>query len=79
MSKTHVTDEGLEHLASLKSLKNLALVGTKVTDNGLKYLKELKDLQYLSLFETNVTEAGVTALQKALPRVGIVRLSKNGK
>jgi hypothetical protein len=60
----------------LKPLVSLVLDGTKVTDKGLEHLKDLKRLQFLSLFDTKVTKAGVAAIQKALPKAGIVHTMK---
>ena len=45
-----ITDDGLEHLASLKELRNLSLEGCyRITDDGLKHLSPLKELRNLSL------------------------------
>jgi hypothetical protein len=78
LEKTHIGDEGLQHLGSLKPLVSLVLDGTKVTDKGLEHLKELKRLQLLSLSETKVTREGVADLQKALPKTGIVYSTEDG-
>ena len=69
LSKTQVTDAGLEDLAGLKCLQWLNLSDTNVTDAGLKELTGLKSLQTLWLDGTNVTDrglkklAGLTSLQ----------------
>jgi hypothetical protein len=70
--KTRVTDDGLKHLAGLKSLQGLILADTKVTDAGLKHLAGLKSLQDLYLASTKVTAKGVVELKKPLPKLKIV-------
>jgi thiol-disulfide isomerase/thioredoxin len=73
LNKTQVTDAGLKELKGLKKLQRLGLTRTKVTDAGLKELKELKKLRFLFLSKTRVTEAGMDDLEKALPKLKIVR------
>jgi hypothetical protein len=70
---TRATDAGLVHLAGLTSLQNLVLGGTQITDAGLEYLKGLRDLRQLSLSGTKVTPEGMQRLQRALPRLQVVR------
>jgi hypothetical protein len=70
---TRVTDAGLEYLAGLTSLQSLALGGTQITDRGLEHLKGLRELRQLSLSGTKVTPEGVQRLQRALPKVQIMR------
>ncbi|MCE9545512.1 MAG: hypothetical protein K8T25_08340 [Planctomycetia bacterium] len=54
-----VTDDDLEHLESLTSLKEIVLIRAKVTDVGLAHLKGLTKLQRLNLYGTDVTDAGL--------------------
>ncbi len=68
-----VTDAGLENLKGLTSLQWLRLRNTRITDAGLEHLKGLCQLEKLDLGETKVTDAGVKDLQKALPKLEIVR------
>jgi internalin A len=68
-----VTDAGLVHLRGLNRLRWLCLDQTKVTDLGLKQLAVLRNLETLSVEKTRVTEAGVVELQRALPRLRIIR------
>ncbi len=49
------------------------LHNTQVTDAGLKELAGLTQLQMLYLHSTQVTDEGVQDLQRALPKVGIIR------
>jgi hypothetical protein len=73
LRRTKVTDKALEHLKRFTKLQRLDLGGTRVTDKGLEHLKGLPSLQELDLRDTQVTDAGVKKLQKALPKVKIVR------
>ena len=61
VSRTKVTDAGLENVKGLKQLQRLVLDGTQITDNGLVNFKELDQLQYLSLRRTQVTDSGSTS------------------
>ena len=47
-----ITNEGLEHLTALTSLKTLGLYKSNVTDAGLVQLARLKSLVVLSLNNT---------------------------
>ncbi len=70
---TQVTDEGIAHLAGLQRLEYLNLYGTAVTDQALEHLTDLKNLEQLYLWRTKVTAEGVAKLQKALPKVRVLR------
>jgi internalin A len=73
LGRTKVTDKALEHLKGFTRLRTLDLAGTEVTNKGLEHLKGLSRLQTLDLSGTKVTNAGIDDLQKALPKVKIVR------
>jgi Leucine Rich Repeat (LRR) protein len=73
LGRTKVTDKGIERLKEFTKLRRLDLAGTEVTDKGLKHLRGLSQLQTLDLSGTKVTNAGIDDLQKALPKVKIVR------
>jgi hypothetical protein len=70
---TGISDGGLKELARLENLEVLWLGSALVTDAGLKELSGMKSLKYLALPTTKVTDAGVAQLQKALPKLTIVR------
>ena len=53
-----VTDEGLQHLRALRSLKGLELTQFPVGSRGLAVLKDLPALEYLSL-NTGLTDTGL--------------------
>jgi Leucine-rich repeat (LRR) protein len=73
LGRTKVTDKALEHLKGFTRLQTLDLAGTEVTNKGLEHLKGLSRLQTLDLSGTKVTNEGIDDLQKALPKVKIVR------
>ena len=62
LSRTSVTDAGLEHLTGLADLTSLTLTGTRVTDAGMRHVAELRRLQSLDLQFTAVGDAGVKHL-----------------
>jgi Leucine-rich repeat (LRR) protein len=64
LSRTPVTDAGLEKLRGLQELTTLRLNSTKVTGVGLLELKDLKKLTTLELGDTEVTDAGLRALKE---------------
>jgi len=73
LTGTKVTDASLKELARLTGLEGLFLGSTLVTDEGLKELRGLENLKYLTLNTTKVTDQGVASLQKALPKLTILR------
>ncbi|MBL7044862.1 MAG: hypothetical protein ISR77_39915 [Pirellulaceae bacterium] len=72
LSKTQVTDAGLEHLKGLTNLNGLALNDTQITDEGLAHLKGFVRLQYLYLGNTQVTDKGIEGIRTALPNCEIL-------
>ena len=66
-------DAALAHVGRLRRLQELELSTSEVTDAGLKHLMGLTSLKKLDLENTNVTDAGVQELQKALPKLEILR------
>jgi len=55
---TGITDEGLEHLRSLRSLRGLELMRPSISNRGLAVLMDLPALEYLEL-NTGVTDEGL--------------------
>jgi Leucine Rich repeat len=60
---TSVSDDDLEALESLKSLRHLDLRLTKVGDKGVSHLKRLTSLRFLNLFRTQTGDAGLKQLK----------------
>jgi len=58
LNSTGMTDEGLEHLRALRSLRGLELTESSISSRGLAVLKDLPTLVYLDLY-TGVTDAGL--------------------
>ncbi len=73
LAHTKITDAGLVHLNGLTRLVELNLMSTDVTDAGLAHLKGLSKLSLVDLRVTPVTDAGLKELQRALPRLKIIR------
>jgi hypothetical protein len=74
LTKTRVTNAGLEHIATLTGLRFLALP-KPVTDAGLRQIKDLKQLMAIELSETRVTPKGAVALSD-LPKLDTVWISR---
>lgn len=73
LERTPVTDAGIAHLSGLLHLEYLNLYGTSVTDKALEHLTGMKKLEQLYLWQTKVTAEGVTKLERALPKVRVLR------
>ena len=71
LNNSKVTDQGMQHIASIRSLEVLNLYACNVSDKGLKHLHKLSSLRKIYLWQTKVTKAGVQQLQKALPKLEI--------
>lgn len=67
LSRSPITDAGLEHLRRLPQLQQLNLDGTRITDDGLVILKGLTNLRELDISDTQISDAGFAELQAALP------------
>ncbi|MBP7049768.1 MAG: leucine-rich repeat domain-containing protein [Phycisphaerae bacterium] len=57
------TDSDLKHLADLRDLRCLALLGPGITDAGLEHLKGLTELEVLELGGAQITDAGLIHLK----------------
>lgn len=62
LSRTAVTDAGLERLTGLPELRRLHLAGTAIGDAGVRHLRGLGKLEYLNLYGSKVGDAGLEAL-----------------
>jgi hypothetical protein len=62
LSRTHVSDADLAHLASMTNLTRLLLSRTEITDAALAHLKTLTKLEHLNLYQTKVTDSGLQHL-----------------
>jgi hypothetical protein len=67
------TDDALEDIGRLGSLRILDLQNTKVSDVGLAHLKKLAELRHLTLIGTQVSTVEVDEIQSALPSCRIIR------
>jgi Leucine-rich repeat (LRR) protein len=66
-----ICDNGLSHLAKIKTLRQLDLSGTRITDKGLEQIIKLEQLEVLSIAGTGVTEEGIKRLA-GLPKLRFV-------
>lgn len=65
LSRSQITDAGLDTLAKMTNLERLHLENTKVTDAGLAKLGALPNLEYLNIYGTKTTDAGIAKLASA--------------
>ncbi len=75
LSRTNITDAGLEGLLSLQNLSSLQLHGTQISDAGLVHLKKLTNLKYLDLSDTEIKDAGLAQL-RSLRNLESLRLAR---
>jgi Leucine-rich repeat (LRR) protein len=73
LGSTAITDAGLHALPAFTSLRYLTLSNTQASDASLMQLSKLPGLRTLKLQGVAVTDRGVAELQRALPRVQIMR------
>jgi hypothetical protein len=70
VSDTNVSNEGVQHLHSLKHLGVLHLTGTKISNSGLKVFATsatlCKSIRELSLDSTSINDSGALYLRKLL-------------
>jgi Leucine-rich repeat (LRR) protein len=71
LDKCPITDSGLAHLASLKSLAWLHLGGTAITDAGLTELAKLETLKEAIVTKTETTLEGVETLRRKRPDMNL--------
>jgi beta-lactamase regulating signal transducer with metallopeptidase domain/Leucine-rich repeat (LRR) protein len=59
-----ITDEGIEHLTKMRSLRKLEIGSSQVTDKGLAYLAQIKTIERLDLPQDQhgITDTGLTHL-----------------
>ena len=66
-----ITDDGVQFLSNLTSLKHLALQNTEISDKALDKLVSLKNLRSLYLNGTSVSTEAIDRLKKAIPGLEI--------
>ncbi|MEX1239398.1 MAG: c-type cytochrome domain-containing protein, partial [Cyclobacteriaceae bacterium] len=64
LNNTQVTDQQMEAVAKLASLRVLYLNNTGITDNGVAMLPSLSNLRWLNLVGTHVTDQSIPSFLK---------------
>lgn len=64
LSRSEVTDAGLEWVGQMTNLTHLHLNNTGVTDAGLEHLGNLYQLEYINLYGTNISDEGLQTLRR---------------
>lgn len=72
---THVSDDGLKHLAGLQQLATLSIEHVPISGDGLSYLTNLPNLTGISLVGTKVTDDALRHLSK-IPTLTWIRLNR---
>lgn len=67
-----ITDAGVHHLNTLRSLEYLVVANTNITDESISILSKLTFLRRLDVSGTMMTEKGIKKLQAALPECRII-------
>jgi hypothetical protein len=75
LTRASISNEGLRHFASIRSLQVLNLSDTGVDDEGMRHLAHLTSLRILDLSNTAISDAGLAHLRNCR---GMRRLSLNG-
>jgi Leucine-rich repeat (LRR) protein len=61
---SQISDQSLEAVGKINSLKRLNLWRDSIDDEGVKHLANLKNLQWLNLDNTHITDAGLRHLSE---------------
>lgn len=64
LSKSDLTDVGVEYISALKNLEELNLSNTAITDKCISALSSLHELKHLSLAGCKITNEGLRALKE---------------
>jgi hypothetical protein len=76
LSRSTISDAGVNELTGLKQLQILDLSQTDLTDRGVQGLEGMTDLEILKLSKTKITDAGLKSLGK-LKNLRTLGLSQN--
>lgn len=71
---TNVRDEGVKHLASIKTIRNMRLIKTKVTDAGVAHLKDHPAIEFLDLQDVNTCGNASLETAATLPKLKKLRV-----
>jgi Leucine-rich repeat (LRR) protein len=75
LSRTALTDEGLERICHLSRLTQLRLRGPRITATGMAHLGRLEQLRHLHLIDVPLDDAGIAELH---PLTGLDSLYLDG-
>lgn len=76
-ANTGCTDEGLTHIAKIKSLTYLSVARNNISDKGVSHMKAMKDLSTLVLDECcAVTSAGVLEFARSMRSLQSLSMAK---
>ena len=66
-----ITNGGLQQLAALTQLEDLAIGGSEVDDDGVVYLKGMKKLQHIYISQLHLSDAAIKQLRADHPGLRI--------
>ena len=75
LSRSSLTDAGLESLCRCRAISGLQLGQTQISDSGTRHLASLENLQWLELDWTKITDASLAVIGRSS---GLKHLTLNG-
>lgn len=73
LSRTAISDNGMQYVNQFRQLEILQLQGTSITDRGLEQLGDLKELEVLSIGGTHITDEGLASIAN-FPQLRVLQL-----
>lgn len=73
-----MTNNGLQHVAAIPSLKALYMMNSKVNDQGMASLPAMPNIETLVLFGTNVSNTFMSTYRQQFPNVFILNIGQTG-
>ncbi len=73
LDNTAITDEKLAAIRGLSNLRILKIYGTGLTDSSIPVIASFKVLENLYVWDNDMSEEGLSELQRALPKLKIVK------
>ena len=71
LAGTHITDDGLKYLASLRNLRELLLCSTRIGDEGAQHLAALRNLEILNVQDADISDVSLPVFHE-LPRLTLL-------
>lgn len=77
LESSEITDEGLNYICKIKTIRNLDLTATNITDKGLPTINELPNLRHLEISVCpGISETGVIDLLKSNKTINSIKIKR---